>query len=192
MKHLKFSVGARALAAAAALLAMGVAQAGSSVQLVAPAAVSPGDSFAVAVNGADFVPIIGGGLDFSFSAGLLELLSAEVAPAWNFMPVSGVIDNTSGTLVGLSFNIFGFPPLSQSGDFAIATLQFKAKAPGLAAIDVAVSPDWPFATPAAEVPAFTLSGASVQIGTPVPEPAAWLLMLGGLGLLGLRMGRRSA
>lgn len=192
MKHVQFLAGVRAMVAAAALLAMGAAQAGSSVQLVAPASVAPGDIFNVAVNGVDFVPIVGGGLDLFFSVGLLDLLSVQVAPAWNFLPQGGVIDNTTGTLVGLSFNIFGFPAMSQSGDFAIATLQFQAKAPGTAAIDLAANAEWSFSTPDAEVPEFTLAGASLQIASPVPEPAAWLLMLGGLGLLGYRVRGRSA
>ncbi len=189
MKHIQCSAGVKGLVALAAVLAMGAAQAGSSVQVVGPASVAPGDLFNLAVNGADFVPIVGGGLDFSYSAGLLELLSVQVAPAWNFMPAGGVIDNAAGTLVGLSFNVFGFPPMSLSADFAIATLQFRAKAPGTAAVDVAASADWSFSTPDAEVPAFTLVGTSVQV---VPEPAAWLLMLGGFGLLGVRAQRRTA
>jgi hypothetical protein len=188
MKHAQFSVLAKSLIAAAAALTFGSAQAVSTVQVTAPASVSIGDVFNVSITGAGFEPVIGGGLNVSFGAGLLELLAVTIDPAWSFWTDAGTIDNAAGTLTDAYFNVWG----QKSGDFGIATLQFKALAAGQSAITLAPSEIFDFSTPMGETPAINLLGSNVQINSPVPEPGSWLLLLGGLGLLGAAAARRSA
>jgi hypothetical protein len=173
---------AKTVIAAAAVLALAPAKADSTVQLLPQEPVALGDVFSVEIQGVDFVPIVGGGLDLSFSAGMLELLSVEIDPTWDFFSTPGDIDNDAGTLTGMSFNIWG----QMSGDFTIATLLFQASATGSAVIGLSTSDDWPFATIAGQIAPVTLVGSYVQISSPIPEPAAWLMMLSGVGgLLGL-------
>lgn len=172
--------------AAAAALAAGTAEA-ASVALAGPATIAPGDTFFVSMSGYDFEPIVGGGADLTFASGLLELVSVSFDPAWDFYTSPGVIDNTLGKVTDLSFNVWG----SQSGDFSIATLEFKAKAPGSAVIGLLGSQMFPFSTVGAEELAVGFSGASLQI-SPVPEPAGWLLMLSGLAAVSLKLTGRLA
>lgn len=188
MKQFQLSGLAKSLLAACAAFAVGSAHAVSTVQVTAPASVLLGDVFNVSISGTGFEPVVGGGLNISFSAGLLELVSVSIDPAWSFLADPGTIDNVAGTLTDAYFNVWG----QMSGDFAIAMLQFKAKAAGLSTIDPALSDVFDFSTPLGETPAVTLLGSPVQINSPVPEPAAWVLMLGGLGLLGASAARRSA
>jgi len=171
-------------------LAIGAASVGAhaaSVQVLAPGSpVTAGDSFTVSLFGYDFASLDGGGADLSFSPALLELTSVQVDPSWDFFSLPGEIDNATGHLTGMSFNVWG----AKQGDFAIASLQFTAKASGLAAIDLFGSDMFPFGSGGVEVNV-ALIGAQVQINSPVPEPGTWLLMLGGLGLLGARASRRT-
>ncbi len=163
------------------------AKAAASVSLQGPdSLVAPGDTFTLALTGQDFVPIVGGGADFSFDPVALELLSVAIDPAWGFLPGFGTIDNTAGTLTDLYFNVWG----SMAGDFPIATLQFRAKAEGLTSVDVFGSPTFTFAAlDGSEVPV-SFSGMAVQVSSPIPEPAAWLLMGSGLAILGAFAARR--
>jgi hypothetical protein len=41
-------------------------------------------------------------------------------------------------------------------------------------------------------PAFYVTGSRVSVGEAVPEPAAWVLMIGGFGLAGGALRRRKA
>ena len=163
------------------------AQAAGSVSLQGPASlVAAGDTFTLDLTGQGFVPIVGGGADFSFDAVALELLSVAIDPAWGFLPGLGTIDNNAGTLTDLYFNVWG----SMAGDFPIATLQFRAKAAGLSSVDVFGSPTFTFAAvDGSEVPV-SFSGMAVQVSSPIPEPAAWLLMGSGLAMLGTFAARR--
>jgi hypothetical protein len=169
--------------ALAATLALGSAQAQSPrVVLDGPGSpVVAGDVFSVMLSGHDFMPIIGGGVDLAFSADLVELVSVSFDPAWNFFADQGTVDSVAGTVTDMSFNIFPGP---MQGNFAIATIDFRAKAAGDASIDVLDSAFFPFADMNAEVVPVSFESTSVPIAAVVPEPAAWLMMLGGFGLLG--------
>lgn len=183
MIQIRFARLGRALIAAAAVSAMAGAQAGSTVQISGPAGpLALDDLFTLSVSGHDFVEVNGGGLNVTFTVGLLELLSVQVDPIWTFWSQPGTIDNGSGALSELAFNAFGW----KLGYFPIATLQFQAKAPGVAVVSLAESVDWPFATPTWDTPIINYGNFTSTIAGQVPEPVSWLLLLGGLGWLGIR------
>jgi hypothetical protein len=166
------------LLAATAVLALGAVHA-AEVSLQAPDQVTVGELFVVTMSGSDFEPIVGGGADLSFSAGLLELVSIEFDPMWSFITSPGEIDNSAGTVTGLYFNLFG----EASGDFPIATLQFMALGAGAAAVDATGSSMFPFGSVLGQAVPVQFYGDSVAV-SPVPEPAAWMLLAGGLALVG--------
>ncbi len=175
---------ARSVVAVAALVAMGAAQAVVTPRVVLDgpgAPVMAGDVFSVMLRGHDFMPIVGGGVDLSFSADLIELVSVSFDPAWSFYTSAGALDNVAGTVTDMSFNLFG----AMQGSFAIATIDFRAKAAGTANIDALDSALFPFADAdiAAQAVQVSFEGTSVQVASAVPEPSTWLMMLAGFGLL---------
>lgn len=170
----------RAAAAAAMFVgAASAAQAGSVAVDVPAGPIEVGSIFTALVSGSGFASLDGGGLDFLFSSTLLELLSVEMDAAWNFMPDIGLVDESAGTLTGLSFNAF---PTAMAGAFSIASLEFRAKAPGLASISISENPFFVFGAGGEWVPT-EFSGASVEITSAVPEPSTTVMLVAGaLGL----------
>jgi hypothetical protein len=146
-----------------------------------------GETFMVSVKGYDFVGLDGGGADLSFAPGLLELLSVNVDPAWDFFSAPGEIDNAAGTLKGLSFNVWG----PKTGNFDIASLTFRAKAAGASDIDLLPNVDWPFGL-GGDVVNVGLVGTQVQVISSVPEPAAWAMLLAGVLAIGARRAKMRA
>ena len=176
------------LAAIAMLSAAATATAGSLIIQPPNTVVNIGDSFDLEVRGQGFLEtIVGGGFDFTFDSTELQLTGVSIAPIWEFVPSGGTIDNVAGTLTDASFNSFANP---RSGDFDVATLSFKALAPGLPEIALAASTLFVFSdVPGNEVtPLF--GKATVQV-LGVPEPSAVAMMLAGFGLLALTLGRRN-
>ncbi len=171
------------LCAALALAGLAFAAQASGRLVITPSATSttPGGSFSVDVRGADFTDIVvGGGFNLSFDASLLSLDSVVIDASWDFIRSGGLIDNASGTLSDAYFNTFVGTP---TGDFAVATLSFTAKAPGTSMLVLAASPSFPFANVQAELIDVTFGSARV---TAVPEPATWATLLAGVALLGAR------
>jgi hypothetical protein len=171
------------LCAALALAGVACAAQASGRMVITPSATSttPGSSFSVAVSGADFTDqVIGGGFNLIFDPTLLSLDSVFIDASWEFARNGGLVDNASGTLSDAYFNTFTAP---RSGDFAVATLTFTAKAAGSSLLVLANSPDFPFANVMAEVIDVSYGTARV---TAVPEPATWATLLAGVALLGAR------
>jgi hypothetical protein len=192
MNKLNINGVVRSLVALAATLVLGQTHAVTptpTVVLSGPAAsVAPGDEFAVSMAGQGFGPTVGGGANLSFAAGLLELLSVQIDPGWDFLPDGGLIDNNVGTLTDMSFNVWG----SRMGDFPIATLQFKAKGVGILGIDALDSALYPFSDDDGNPVLVRYLATSVEVSNPIPEPSAWLLLLGGLGALAALASRRNS
>lgn len=178
MQHVRTGL---AKVAAAAVMFMGAATVSQAATVSVDVPVGPidvGSTFMAAVSGSGFESLDGGGLDFLFSSSLLELLSVQIDAAWNFMPDTGVADG-AGKLTGLSFNVF---PMAKDGSFAIASLEFRAKAPGVASISVSENPLFVFGAGGEWVPV-EFTGASVEITSAVPEPSTTVMLLAGaLGL----------
>ena len=176
------------LAGLAMLSAAATAAAGSLIVQPLNAVVNIGDIFDVEVTGQGFLEtIVGGGFDFTFNAAALQLTGVSIAPIWEFVPSGGAIDNIAGTLTDASFNSFANPP---SGAFDVATLSFKALAPGNSDITLKASSLFVFSdVPGNEVtPLF--DKATVQV-LGVPEPGSVAMMLAGFGLLALTLRTRN-
>ena len=153
-------------------------------------AVNVGDTFDISVQGTDFLDIlIGGGFDLDFDASLLTLDGMTInVLQWEFKPIKGTTDNTSGILSGVSFATFN-PPASADTDFDVALLHFTAKGAGNALLTLQPSGNFPFANDLGDVVPVNFGSGTVAI-TAVPVPAGIVLMLSCLGPLAAR--RRAA
>jgi hypothetical protein len=173
------------LFAALALAGLACSAQASGRLVITPSAnsVQQGSSFTVAVAGTSFTDeVIGGGFNLSFDAALFSLDSVAIDASWEFARSGGLVDNASGSLVDAYFNTFSAP---RTGDFAVATLTFTAKAPGNGTLALAGSPSFPFANVLAEVIDVNYGSARMAV-TAVPEPATWATLVAGLALLGTR------
>lgn len=170
---------------AALLVASGWAQAAAvTASLVSPA--EEGQLFVVSLQGTGFDQSVdGGGLNLTFDASALALLSVHVDPVWNFFVAEGVIDNTAGTLTDLSFNAWGGP----SDTFQIANLTFLAKRGGTTTVSTAPSTMFPFGSGGEPL---QVEHGSLSVSV-VPEPDATALALFGAAAgWGLAHRRRQA
>ena len=175
------------LAGLAMLSAAATAAAGSLIVQPLNTVVNIGDSFDLEVRGQGFLEtIVGGGFGFTFNGAELQLTGVSIAPTWEFVPSGGTIDNVAGTLTDASFNSFAAP---RSGDFDIATLSFKALAPGLSEIALAASTLFVFSDVTGNEVTPLFGKAPVQVL--VPEPSAVVMMLAGFALLARTFGRRN-
>jgi len=131
----------RASCVAMAIAATTVGAQAATARLDGPAGpVLAGDSFVVTLRGLGFDSLDGGGVSLSFAPALLELTSVLVDASWEFFSAPGNIDNAAGRLTDMSFNTWN----AKQGNFDIATLQFNAKAGGLASIELLESAMFPF------------------------------------------------
>lgn len=172
--------------ALAATLCVGAVQAQSLVLSPSTKTVALGDTFSLQVQGKGFpTEVVGGGFNLSFTAGLLELTPIAIDAGWDFAPRGGLIDNASGTLTGAAFNSIGVP---KAGDYAVATLNFKAIGTGVATVSLMPSITLPFTD--VDVNPVEPSFGTATINIPaVPEPSSLALLLAGAGGLAW-MGRR--
>jgi hypothetical protein len=168
-----------AVAAGAALGAVS-AQASGALVLGAPAApMQIGDVFSVSVSGQGFADtVVGGGFDLAFNPAVLQLTGpAVISPSWEFVPAGGSVDNAAGTLRDASFNSFSNP---RSGDFAVATLNFRAVGAGSSTLQLAPSSIFVFSDDLGNLLTPQFGSANVAV---VPEPGSVAMMLGGLAAL---------
>jgi len=174
------------------LAGLGLALAGATASAgtlgFAPAntTVFPTNVFNVNVVGTGFAEtIVGGGFNLSFDASVLELLSVSIAPAWEFAPSGGTINNAAGTLTDASFNSFVAP---LAGNFTVATLTFRADAEGVSPLTLLPSAIFVWADTAANEVTPTYGIGSVAA---IPEPTSVAMMLAGGLLMGALVRRRS-
>jgi hypothetical protein len=180
---------ARACAAATLSLSLVAAHAGTLAIGSPGAPVQLGDAFSVSVTGLGFADlVVGGGFNLAFNPAVLQLEGpAMIAPIWEFVPAGGSVNNGAGTLMNASFNSFVTP---RDGDFAVATLNFRAVGPGSSDMTLSPSAIFVFSDHLGNALHPDFGAASVAV---VPEPGSIAMMLAGLGaLLPLVRRRRSA
>lgn len=148
------------------------------------------DIFTLDIIGTGFVSNVdGGGVDLSFDASVLNVLSVTVDDLfWDFATSTGTIDNVGGTVNGIAVNAFS--PVT--GDFTVASIQFQAigldgSSSALTLAEYALNP---WASGGSQInPTFT--GGNVNVSA-VPVPAAaWLFGSGLIALFSLT-GRKSS
>lgn len=170
-----------------------------TVGFVAPVgAVAVGDTFELLLQGTGFdltsdnkvINNVTGGqkFNFSYNSAVLEILSVSIDTSWTFASGNkiGTVDNVGGTLTGIAFGTF---PATTNDSFAIAHITFRALGAGEGLISLTGGEI------AARVDSISgskilslLENTTVAV---VPEPAEWVMLLAGLGLIGWRMNARN-
>jgi len=153
--------------------------------------VNQGDTFSLTVQGSGFDTIVGGGLNLSFDASVLQVNSVTINQSvFEFYlgggTEEGILDNSFGQLLNTSFNTF----FGAAGDFDIMDISFTAVGSGLSALTLSESALWVFADDLGGYygDQVTFDPASVQVASvsAVPVPAAvWLFGSGLIGLAGV-------
>ncbi|CAG0983593.1 hypothetical protein PLCT2_02055 [Planctomycetaceae bacterium] len=124
-------------------------------------------------------PVLSWGLDLSFDDTILALIGAPViGPQWTAGPdpvvTGGMVDGLTG---------FAFPDPVTGDDILLATLSFKALAPGMSALMAGYDdPDFEGFWPEDGEPYLVqfVQGSSVTVMEAIPEPSSLLLMAAGL------------
>lgn len=122
--------------------------------------------------------IEGGGINLSFDPSVLQIVDVNVdADTWEFATTPGIIDNTLGQLVDLTFSSF----IGRSGDFPIAQITFSVSGIGVSPLNLAESILNPFYSNGEPLnPPVSFSSAEI---TAIPSPSVlWLWMSGVVGL----------
>jgi len=152
-----------------------------------------GTSFDATSGGTPIANVTGGqNLQFSFDPLRFEVLSVSIDPRWTFAAGNkpGVIDPVNGSISGMAFGVF---PATTDDDFDIATFTLRALAPGAGAL---VLNSGQFIGTVGGKPGQLITAsfgeAAISVGSVVPEPQQWALLLAGLGLVALRRRPRDA
>ena len=176
-----------ALAVASALFA-GAASAGTLQISPASSVAAIGDILNFQVDGSGFAEtVVGGGFNLSFDPTVLQFTGGSIAGIWEFVPSVGTVVNQSAvlsTLTDVSFSSFAN---TITGNFAVASLSFKAVGEGRSALTFAPSAVFDFSDSLGNLLTPTMLGGSVLV--PVPEASTLAMTLAGMLLLmGLRRG----
>jgi len=145
--------------------------------------VSAGDAFTLDIIGTDFFTNVdGGGVEISFDAAVLSVLSVTIdETVWDFdvgvRP--GTINNVSGTIEGIMVNAFS----AVTGDFTVASIEFQVLKEGSSLLSITEFGLNPFASAGSVInPQFSSTTFETTV---VPVPAAvWLFGSGLIGLIG--------
>ena len=85
--------------------------------------VGQGDAFSLNVVGTGFANVEGGGVNLSFDATKLNVLSVTIDNlVWDFVTNTGTIDNVAGTVNGITVSAWDN---IVTGDFTVATIWFQ-------------------------------------------------------------------
>ncbi len=155
------------------------------------AALTPGETFTLAVRGEGFaLPVVGGGFDLSYDADVLQYLGVSIdTGVWILggppVPPTPSAPDAEGVraVKGVYFNTFSFNPPAglPVGSFAIGTLQFQALGVGTSEVVLSASPSFPFAsTGGVAITGITYDSVSASVSQ-VPVPASLPLLVSALG-----------
>ncbi len=176
-------------ALALALALAGAANAGSLQISPASSLANVGDVLNFQVDGSGFAEtVVGGGFNLSFDPTVLQFTGGSIAGIWEFAPSVGTVINQSAVLSTLTDVSFSSFVNNTTGNFAVASLSFKAVGEGTSALTFAPSATFDFSDSLGNPLNPSLLGGAVTV--PVPEASTLAMTLAGLLLL---MGvRRSA
>lgn len=175
-----------ALSALAGAMLTGAASAGTLQISPASSLANVGDVLNFQVDGSGFAEtVVGGGFNLSFDPTVLQFTGGSIAASWEFLPSVGTVINQSATLSTLTDVSFSTFANSISGNFAVASLSFKAVGEGISALTFAPSATFDFSDALGNQLNPSLLGGSVTV--PVPEASTLAMTLAGLLLMmGLR------
>ena len=172
--------------AGAGLTAAGSAGAGSLLISPASSLANVGDTLNFQVDGSGFAEVVvGGGFDLSFDPTVLQFTGGSIAGIWEFAPSLGSVSPVSSHVSALRDVSFSSFVNNTTGNFAVATLNFKAVGNGTSALTLAPSGLFDFSDSGGNPLTPTLGSATATV--PVPEAGTLAMTLAGmLLLLGVR------
>lgn len=143
------------------------------------------NTFTVNVVGNNFLSsVYGGGVNISFDSSILNVLSVSInETVWDFGGSgisTGTINNSAGTVDAILVNTFS--PVT--GDFEVASIQFRAVGTGSSALSLTEYALNPWASGAGAINPDFVDGTVNVSSVPVPA-AVWLFGSGLLALTGL-------
>ncbi|MCC7259188.1 MAG: PEP-CTERM sorting domain-containing protein [Gammaproteobacteria bacterium] len=130
----------------------------------------------------------GGGIDFTFDPGVLQVVGVVLSPDWEFPVPPATIDNVAGTVTGINFASFA----DRTGDLTFATVTFDANGPGSSALLLSENASSPFFTGGVAYPdlVFSTQGSVEVTASAVPLPGTLGLLATAAGFVLLRRHRR--
>lgn len=156
----------------------GIASAQTSIDLIDPGTVIPGQTFTVDIHADNSAAIAAFSFDVDFDPTYLTAVNA--VGLGDFAGLSGFVDISDG-LISYVYGLTSGDQIDMGSDIPLAELTFEALAPGVDTLSLAnltvISDPETFATE--DNP--TSNTLNVTVGT--PEPASWTLAAGGSILL---------
>jgi len=163
-----------------------IAQAATVSFASTPVNVVTGQTFTLDLVGTDFNngTLDGGGLNIGFDSSVITVTSVSVNTVdWEFFSTDGTIDNSGGSVNGITFNSFE----TRTGNLLFATVEFLAVGEGSSALSLSEFNLNPFASGGSAYTglAFDQLGSVNVSAVPVPA-AAWLFGSALVGLAGVK------
>lgn len=127
--------------------------------------------------------VYAGEFTLSFDPAVIEVIQAS--PRLGDITIDGVIDNTAGNVTGIAFSFTGPGPGAAGANLVLFDFTVRGLAAGSTTVLLA-----PFALLDSSLQSIAAgaTAGSVTVATPIPEPAAWPVLLGAVALIFRRRG----